>query len=200
LAATLKPKFEHYFAEFKNIFLNNPSHGESLLVEYSRQLIANRINQKMLMLGIERAIECEFRPNPWKFAQLCLPVPEDFGIPNFEDCYYEITHLAPKARRFAKPYVFSHRVVELTYERVGARQYSNGMKDTEFRKIAKTEFDYWVDKAVRDELPDKRPALCYVPASEPKIVEFMKGENRPVIKTGDVNNFGQLRKLLKIGG
>lgn len=187
-----------YFADWQKLMKDNPEHGQALLKEYAEQLVKNGITQKLLVKGLERAAEETFRPNPFKFAQLCMPRPEDFGIPSFDDAYREITHSAPKSRRYGKPHEFSHRVVEIVYERVGARQYTHGMKDSEFRKIAKTEFDYWVYQAVRDLLPDKKKQITYVPATEPPINQYLKLNNREHVKAGEVNNFLDLRKLLNL--
>jgi hypothetical protein len=187
-----------YFGDWQKIFNDNPDHGDALLKEYAEQLVKNGITQKLLIKGLDRASEETFRPNPFKFALLCMPRPEDFGIPVFDDAYREITQEAPKSRRYGKPHTFSHRVIEIVYERVGSRQYTHGMKDETFRNIVKTEFDYWVYQAVRDLLPEKKKQISYVTAAEPPINQFLKLNNREQVKAGDVNNFFDLRKLLNL--
>lgn len=196
LKATLSIRFQSYYPEWRKMCAESPKLVERDLHEYANQLMAFEITEKLFRMGLERCFEehDRFRPNPVVFAKLCLPRPEDFGIPTFEQAYHEITIEAPKARRFKVEHRFSHRVVELLYERDGHRQYEHGMKESDFRKLAKQSFDYWVHKAVRGELPEKTKRLTYIAPQDIPIERFMSGTNKKA-QAGSIKSIDELRKF-----
>ncbi|MEH6711619.1 MAG: replication protein P [Paraglaciecola polaris] len=158
LKAKLKPVFEIHFTEFVNKF-EQSGMMDTVLAEYAEQLVDERITGSMLDIGIKRLKKCKFRPKPYDFAQLCKPTLEDMGIPDAKTTHDEIVARWGKYRHSTNKPPFSHRIVEIVSERVGYRAYL--LKDYEFLALVGEEHAYWLDRAIRGELPQAAKALEY---------------------------------------
>lgn len=159
LHATILPKFAVYWPEFGNKYedADHPEKMEFVLQEYAQQLVAHRITSDMLKSGMKKALKLKYRPNPYEFAQLCIPTPQELGIPTEQQVFDDI--VLRRGRYKGQEFEFSHRLIEIIDERIGYRMYR--MDEKKFRQLLTGEYGYWLDRAIRDDLPEFKAALVY---------------------------------------
>lgn len=131
----------------------------TVLKEYAEQLVDERITKSMLVIGIRRLKKCKYRPNPYAFAQMCKPTLADMGIPDAQSTHDEIVARWGKYRHAEHKPQFSHRLVEIISERIGYRAYL--LKGSDFLVLVSEEHAYWLDRALRGDLPQAAKALEY---------------------------------------
>lgn len=171
---TVIPTLAMYTADFSKKY---EGHTDVAAREFAERLVLNNITKRMGQMGCERikikaGKQTVWCPNPEEFAKMCLPQPEDLGIPTLDEAIREIVEARSPSRYGAtKPYEFSHRVVELVNKRVG---YDVHLLTTdEFKKKAKGEYDHWVKMAMENKLPEPRTAIAH--KQEPDLPEHLKG-------------------------
>lgn len=184
LEETVKPRFGLYWPEFINKY-DDPEKPEKMrfaLQEYAQQLIAHRITKTMLEAGMRKAQTLKFRPNPYEFAQLCLPTPKELGLPTEVEVFEEVVKRRGPFK--GREFVFSHRLVEIIDERVGYRMYRE--REDAFRELVAGEYAYWLDRAMRDDLPEYRAALAHVQPKEQRpvaeIIGYKAKPSNPIVQ------------------
>lgn len=194
LEINLKPVFVVYFPEFVNKFPDEDMQG-FVMREYAEQLIKHRISSTQLRFGMEKCKTLKFRPNPYEFAMLCKPSATDLNLPDPIDAFNEIICRWGKCK--GKPFTFSHRVVELTSERIGYKIYH--MPEHAARALFDGEYAYWVDRACKDDLPEPLKAIEYIPPDFVPIQVLSKGMQLKGDARFD-NRLADLGSKLKRGG
>ncbi|WP_438863782.1 replication protein P [Neptunicella sp.] len=196
LEGSLKPIFTVYFPDFVNKFPDDEMQ-DWVMREYAQQLVDLRISSDQLKLGIRKCKTLKFRPNPYQFAQLCKPSAEDLNLPSVDDAFVEVI------RRYGVSkgddnFVFSHRVVALTAERVGFKVYR--MPEHDARELFDLEYSYWVTRACEDTLPEVRKAITYVPPEVIPINVYMSDGHIPKVPEAFNQRLAELGSKLKRGG
>lgn len=166
------PTFTVYTPDFAAKFGDNI---DAVAREYAARLVKHGITRKDVMRGLERLKlrakgKDKWSVNPEEFVDLCKPQPQDFGIPDLEDAIREIVEARSPARAGQGPYDFSHRVVEMMNQRIGYEVRT--LTADEFKKKAKGEYDYWVKRAMKGDIPEPRKAIAY--HQEPELPEYLK--------------------------
>lgn len=165
LDSSLKPVMVLYFTEFTNKYGGaDEAIMDTVMMEYASQLVACRITSDMLKHGIARLKTLQYRPNPYQFAQLCKPTAEDLGFPSCEAVFKEITRRHGVFR--GQPFDYSHLMVEIIDSRIGDSIYK--MYEDKARERLQGEYDYWLDRGMREGLPQPRKAITVsVPSEAP---------------------------------
>lgn len=189
VSANLIPVLNVYCAEFAGRF---GSEVEAVARQYAERLIVHGVGLKGMMRGIEklkqRTATKPFTPNPEEFAILCKPTAEEAGIPTLEEVHDQI--VAARGRYRFEGYQFSHQIGAIINDRIGFEFYSLSAGD--FRRKLEKEYNHWLQRALKNDLPAPRAAIGY--QAEPELPPYLK--NGPVRVSGPLGDkIEALRKL-----
>lgn len=187
------PIFTMYFADFSAKYGKAKKETtDAVMREYALQLIKNGVTRSRLLVGLERlrkeSVTLKWTPNPQAFAELCMPQPEDMGLPELDVAIKEITEARGMFR--GQPYNFSHHIIETLNKNAGFQMYE--MSKSEWHKLLSNSYGQLVKQAMRGELKEPVAALPHRP--DPKRAEienaiYQRGEkllsentNNPLMK------------------
>lgn len=189
---SLLPILMEYWREFTNKYPDEKSQ-RFIMGEYAQRITLKGVTKaEQIKLGILKAKELRYRPNPEDFAKLCVPTPEELGLKDVKSALDEL--YARRGRYRGRPFEFSHRVLELVDERIGFKSYT--MKEHEFVKLFAGEYEYWCNRFLNGDLPPARKALEYntTPAKS-KVEKYI--ENHGPVALGDDPQGLRIRALGK---
>lgn len=171
--ANAMPVFTIYFADFAHKYGNQDDDTISAIArEYAQQLVKNGVNGEMLMKGLERlkakSTDLKWTPNPQRFAELCLPQPEDLDVPDLQNAKREVIEARGPNR--LKGHEYSCDLVKVLDSRVGYEMYE--MPPKLWDKLVEREYKSLFSLAMKGLLPE--PMLAIGHDKKPQETDLQK--------------------------